>query len=589
MENIHKYLNYQHIDFLRGKLKNYKSSLDANNVLKDLSGINNFFEDQTSYFDFHSLLERDLSYAADSDRREFGDFQTPDELTDQICCLLVNNKISPHCIVEPAFGKGSFLLSSLKYFNDVKFIFGVEIYERYVWESKFKILEYFLDNPELTKPDIFLFNNDIFAFDLNPVIDLINEPMLVIGNPPWITNSELSILNSNNLPPKSNLKNHKGLDAITGKGNFDIGEYIALMMLENFNQFDGNMAFLIKNSVIRNLVHDLNKFKFKISDIKSYRIDTKKYFNASVEASLFSCDFNQTNGDIVCENFDFSNPNMILNKFGWDEDKFIADVKTYQENRKYDGVSPFEWRQGVKHDCAKVFELTKIDNKFVNGFNEQLDIENDQVYGLIKSSDLNGRVINQPRKYVIITQHYINEETSYIEKKYPKLYGYLCKNEEIINNRKSSIYKGKHKFSIFGIGDYSFKPYKVAVSGLYKNPSFSLLLPENDKALMVDDTCYILGFDEVSNAIFTWCILSDVKVYELLKSISFNDSKRPFTKEILMRIAIDELAKEFSFDLVKKKIDNLNLNSLEIDYQAWELFLQSLSSPEVLNSQMALL
>lgn len=589
MENVYKFLNYKNVDFLWGRLKNYGNYLDANNILKDLSGINNFFEDQLSYIDFHGLLERDLSYVADGERREFGDFQTPDELTDQICSLLDNNNISPHCIIEPTFGQGSFLLSALKYFDDIKTILGVEIYERYVWDTKFKVLQYFLDHPERPKPDIFLFNKDIFAFDLNSIINSITEPILVIGNPPWITNSELSMLNSNNLPPKSNLKNHKGLDAITGKGNFDIGEYIALMMLENFNQFDGTMAFLIKNSVIRNLVHDLRKFKFEISNIKSYRIDTKKYFNASVEASLFSCDFNLTNGDLVCENFDFSNSNMALNKFGWHQDKFISDVKTYQDNRQYDGISPFEWRQGVKHDCAKVFELSRINNKYVNGFNEELDIESDLIFGLIKSSDLNGTVINQPRKYVIITQRYINEDTSYIEQKYPRLFTYLCKNEEIINNRKSSIYKGKHSFAIFGIGDYSFKPYKVAVSGLYKNPAFSLLIPEDDKPLMVDDTCYLLGFDRLSDAIFTWCVLSDVKVYDLLKSISFNDSKRPFTKEILMRIAIDEIAKEFSFDFVKEKSDGLNLNSFEIDFQGWESFVQSFTGSKALNSQMALL
>jgi hypothetical protein len=589
MENIYKFLNYQNIDFLWGRLKNYKNYFDANNVLKELSGIHNFFEDQISYIDFHGLLARDLSYVADSERREYGDFQTPTELTDQICSLLEKNNVAPHSIIEPTFGKGSFIISALRYFKSVRYILGVEIYDRYIWESKFKILEYFLDNPQLTKPDIVLFKYDIFAFDLNKIISYITEPLLVIGNPPWITNSELSVLNSNNLPPKSNIKNHKGLDAITGKGNFDIGEYIALMMLENFDRFNGNMAFLIKNSVIRNLVHDLRKFKFRISNIKSYRIDTKKHFNASVDASLFSCNFNKTNGNIVCENFDFSNPNIELNKFGWHEDKFIADVKTYQQSRKYDGVSPFEWRQGVKHDCSKVFELSRIDNKFINGFNEEVDIEKDLVYGLIKSSDLNGTVINRPRKCVIITQHHINEDTAFIEKKCPKLYGYLCKNDQLINNRKSSIYKGKHRFSLFGIGEYSFKPYKIAVSGLYKSPSFTLLLPENDKPLMVDDTCYILGFEELSNAIFTWCILSDIKVIELLKSISFNDSKRPFTKEILMRIAIDELAKELTFDFVKEKIDNLNLIFFKLEYQDWELYLQTLNSPKYLKSQMELI
>jgi len=38
-------------------------------------------------------------------------------------------------------------------------------------------------------------------------------------NPPWVTNSQLSALNSNNLPAKSNFKQAKGIDAITGKQN----------------------------------------------------------------------------------------------------------------------------------------------------------------------------------------------------------------------------------------------------------------------------------------------------------------------------------------------------------------------------------
>jgi len=98
-----------------------------------------------------------------------------------------------------------------------------------------------------------------------------------------------------------------------------------------------------------------------------------------------------------------------------------------------------------------------------------------------------------------------------------------------------------------------------------------------------------LGYDKLSDAIFTWIILSDVKVYELLKSISFNDSKRPFTKEILMRISIDELAKELSFDFIKEKVDNLALNSFELNYQSWELYLQSFNRPKDLKSQMELI
>ena len=56
------------------------------------------------------------------------------------------------------------------------------------------------------------------------------------------------------------------------------------------------------------------------------------------------------------------------------------------------------------------------------------------------------------------------------------------------------------RFSIFGIGDYSFAKYKVTISGMYKRTTFSLVLPENDKPLMLDDTCYFIGFDTIEAA-----------------------------------------------------------------------------------------
>ena len=253
------------------------------------------------------------------------------------------------------------------------------------------------------------------------------------------------------------------------------------MMLKKFSAFQGGMAFLIKNSVIKNLIHDLYKSQFEVSNIKSFSIDTGKFFNASVEASLFTCNFNQRDKNIICENYDFMSQKVLKNKFGWVRDKFVSDLDIYDNNCKYDGRSFYEWRQGVKHDCSKVFELTIQNDKYVNGFKEELDIEDDLVYGLIKSSDLKKNILFKTRKYVIITQHSIGEDTFYIQEKYPKLFKYLTKYENTINNRKSSIYKNKPKYSIFGIGEYSFKPYKIAISGLYKKPFFSLVFPENDK------------------------------------------------------------------------------------------------------------
>ena len=104
-----------------------------------------------------------------TDRREYGDFQTPYKLTDSICSYLDNEGVSPDVIIEPTFGKGSFLISALKYFPNLKKIYGVEIYESYYWEAKFAVLEFFMKHPDLNKPRISLYLNDIFKFQFKKI------------------------------------------------------------------------------------------------------------------------------------------------------------------------------------------------------------------------------------------------------------------------------------------------------------------------------------------------------------------------------------------------------------------------------------
>lgn len=71
---------------------------------------------------------------------------------------------------------------------------------------------------------------------------------------------------------------------------------------------------------------------------------------------------------------------------------------------------------------------------------------------------------------------------------------------------------------------------------MYKRTTFSLVMPENGKPLMLDDTCYFIGFDNLKDAKVAQCILNSNVVQEFLASIIFPDAKRSITKDILMRI-----------------------------------------------------
>ena len=571
-------ISLQVCEFLKDFFNNTSSFEIANQKILDFFGINDFFENDN---DFKALKKSvsivSINSVAEPDRAEYGDFQTNKDLANKLAKRLSKNNILPEIIIEPTCGKGNFIIASLSNFKTVKKVFGIEIYKPYVWETKFSILDYFLSNPNNNKPEITIKHCNIFDFDFKNISKQYpNEKLLIIGNPPWVTNSKLGSLNSTNLPKKSNFKNQNGLDAMTGKGNFDIAEYITLMLLDVFQTHNGHLALLVKNSVIKNIIFDQKDAKYKIGKIEKYCIDSKKEFNVSVEASLFYCQLNST-PSFQCNELDFYSLEK-KSSFGWLNAKFVSNLANYNENKEIDGQCPFKWRQGIKHDCSNVMELERENECFINKLSQKIKLEEDLIYGFLKSSDLKNTVIKNTRKQVIITQTKVGQDTSYIQHLYPKTYNYLKSNITFFQARKSSIYKGKPPFSIFGIGDYSFKPYKVAISGLYKTYHFTLVLPQDNKPIMLDDTCYFIGFDKIEFAVYTLILLNHSKTEEFLKSITFSDAKRVFTKDILMRLDLLNITQTISQKEIEEQINFLNNKyNLSINLSHWNSFINTIT------------
>lgn len=570
-------ISYQVLAFLKEFLKNTTSFEIANQKIFDAFGIKYFFDNDDFNTFIKSLSLSDINLVEEPDRAEYGDFQTNKDLANKVAKLLAKRNISPEIVIEPTCGKGNFIIASLSNFKAVKKVFGIEIYKPYVWETKFSILDFFLSNPDSNKPEITITHCSIFDFDFKNISKQFRtEKLLIIGNPPWVTNSKLGSLNSSNLPKKSNFKNQNGLDAMTGKGNFDIAEYITLMLLDAFQTHNGYLALLVKNSVVKNIVFDQKDKKYRVGEIKKYCIDSKKEFNVSVEASLVYCQLNST-PSFECNEFDFYSLEKRLS-FGWLNTKFVSNLADYNETKEIDGVCPFVWRQGIKHDCSAIMELERVNGHFVNNQSDEIKLEEDLVYGFLKSSDLKNTVIKSTRKHTIVTQTKVGQETSYIQHLYPETYSYLKKNISNFQARKSSIYNGKPLFSIFGIGDYSFKPFKVAISGLYKTYHFTLVLPQNDKPVMLDDTCYFIGFDKIEYAVYAIILLNSKTTEAFLKSITFSDAKRVFTKDLLMRLNLLNLAMVISRNEIEEQIFFLNDKySLNINLSQWESFINEMT------------
>jgi len=94
---------------------------------------------------------------------------------------------------------------------------------------------------------------------------------------------------------------------------------------------------------------------------------------------------------------------------------------------------------------------------------------------------------------------------------------------------------------------------------------------------MLDDTCYFIGFDKIEYAVYAIILLNSETTEEFLKSITFPDAKRVFTKDLLMRLDLLKLTSLISQQKVDEQIIFLNKKyDLNINLSMWENFINEM-------------
>ncbi|MBN2267731.1 MAG: hypothetical protein JW725_05350 [Candidatus Babeliaceae bacterium] len=495
-----------------------------------------------------------------SAKKEYGDFQTSESLATRVVALVVKLFGTPEIVIEPTVGLGVFLKASAERWEENSEYIGYEINKEYVDLARKSLRQF----------GVKILHRDFFNEDWKCNIPrFAKRRILIIGNPPWVTNSDLGQIGSKNLPEKSNFQGLRGFDARMGKSNFGIAECMLIRLIEALPS-DGAIAMLCKTMTARKVLRHFWKTDGGREGSRLFRIDAKAEFNVAVDACLFFATGKRTD-ERVAMVYDDLDTTFASMRFGFVDGYLVSDIDAYHAHKKLDGgSSTYTWRSGVKHDAAKVMEFTRDGQQLINGFGEAVEIEDDYVFPLLKSSDLgNGRIVI--RKAVLITQRHIGDDTAEIEQKAPKTWEYLMRYKNILDARKSSIYKNRSIFSVFGIGPYSFAPWKIAISGLYKNISFVVVPPCDERPVMVDDTCYSIPCQSKEEAYLLFELLSSVEAKAFLKSLVFADSKRPITIDVLRRVSFVELARNLG------KLDEL------------KRYVYSASASEETNTQMSLL
>lgn len=463
-----------------------------------------------------------------SSKVEFGDFQTPDELAAQVCVFLHSRGITPQAIVEPTCGVGNFASAAAFVWKEAK-VFGFDINNRYVVQAA-------------SRGSGAVFGQaDFFAYDWNKLLLTLPRPALILGNPPWVTASVIGTIGGSNLPAKSNFHGRSGFDSISGKANFDISEWMLLQMLKWCEEFGVTVAVLVKVSVARKVIRQAWEKDRAIGGAEIHLIDAKIWFGAAVDACLFIMRREATAPKICPVHDSIGGP--ITSVLGFRDSELVGDVRRYDKVAHLLGGSPLRWRSGVKHDLAKVMELTCKAGILTNGFGEPVDIESDYLFPMFKSSQL-ARGDTTTDRFMLVTQRKVGALTLEIQFRAPKTWSYLVRHGELLDARGSTIYKKAPRFAIFGVGDYTFAPFKVAISGLYKEQRFVVLGEIKGKTTVVDDTACILAFDNRIEAEAVACALNSPLAREFFEVFAFTDSKRPYTVELLAKINLAKLVHE---------------------------------------------
>ncbi|MBD0865435.1 MAG: hypothetical protein GDA36_07450 [Rhodobacteraceae bacterium] len=232
--------------------------------------------------------------------REFGDFQTPGALAQNAMAYLRTHDpaFQPATIIEPTCGTGAFLFAAADLYPEAQRIVGLEREAMYLDVVRAKVEQ----RRDANRFD--LHHADFFKTEWQNLLSGLSEPVLITGNPPWVTNADIGRLKGSNLPGKSNFQKYAGLESVMGKANFDISEWMLIQNLNWIAKHKGCLAILCKTAIARKILRYAWNTGVPTTASRMVQIDAMKHFSAAVDACFFVLKTNGNQTSTNCEFFD---------------------------------------------------------------------------------------------------------------------------------------------------------------------------------------------------------------------------------------------------------------------------------------------
>ena len=399
----------------------------------------------------------------------------------------------------------------------------------------------------------------------------------VVGNPPWVKWEFLSKeyrekLKQTYLEDYS-LFSYKGMKAGLGYSHDDISIIFTYVVIDKFLKDKGKLGFILKQTLYKSIagkefrtfeitkkntkiplkvlvVHDL----LKLTPFKLPGAETSLIVISKGEKNKYPIKYvvwqlkNKDSAKRISFSSSLTEIRSIVklkNLFAFPASSDPTDIWVLDEKRERSFTSiaksqnPYEIRHGVVNDLNNVFFLDIlgiIDDKHIivkNSINRgkkkvreiTMKIEKDLIYPVIKPRHVKKWRVNG-YYYMLLPQSKAGENNEkQLKISFPNTYNYLSFYKEALLQRSSRWFKDKVFYSLFGIGEYTFKSFKVVWCPMKFPPEFAVVSKVKDKylgekILIPDNTIAYIPLEKELEAHYLCAILNSSIINQKISRLS---------------------------------------------------------------------
>jgi len=364
------------------------------------------------------------------ERLEGGIFFTQAPLVDRICRHFDFSQI--HRVIDSAAGSCNFLIPLAEKYPHIEF-YGVEKHPRVFRDVEKKLSTY---------PNLHYFQGDILLDDFPiPPCDL------YLGNPPFVNFTDLPEDYREKIRPlwQQNLELPRGFSLLLGHSRADIAQLIFQYTLNTYLTPRGQFGVILPDTLLRG---DSAQAGFQQCSGFAPRIieeiDQNDAFYGTSRPSFFMIGEKGRKAEfpIPCISPEGIRQQLWNRRGKW----VLGDGAQWPDS----WLGNYQARQGINTLGAnKIFF-----------FKEKPDLEEELLFPLLKSSDVR-MWESRPEAWVLLPYKegkLFSEED--LQMHFPRSWKYLNQHKETLSQRKSRFAR-KHWYALFGIGPYTFAPYRV--------------------------------------------------------------------------------------------------------------------------------